>query len=161
MGLVQPATRRPEGTHALSAPPDRRIGSSSLKWHVNRPRRTWTPSVDRRLHARFDKLLDQSCEQGPLSAAVAPDHSVATTFTGTCSAYGRARTLPQKQHTSHLLGRRHRDNRHGTGKTNSWTGLHGTGRLCRTDHAETVTGLPGLFGLSGLSGSSNWSGSTK
>src|SRR6058998_360374 len=138
MGLVQSATRRPERTYALSAPPGRRIGPSGLKRHIDRPRRTGAPSFDRRLHARTDKLLDQPCEQGPLSAALAPDHSLTTTFIGTRAPHGRSRTLPQTQHTSDLLGRRHRNNRHGTGKTDSWTGLHGTDRLCRTDHAETL-----------------------
>src|SRR6266545_2688900 len=123
MGLVLSTTRRPEGTHALSTPPDRWIGPSSLKWHVNRPRRTWTPSFDRRLHARTDNLLDQPWEQGPLSAALAPDHSFTTTFIGTRAPHGRSRTFPQTQHTSDLLGRRHRNLRHGTGKANSWTGL--------------------------------------
>ncbi len=60
------------------------------------------------------------------------------TLTGTHPSNGRSRTLPQTQHTDDLLGRRHRDNRHGTGKTDSRTGLHGTGWLCRTDPAKTV-----------------------
>src|SRR3977135_1741328 len=119
MGLVQPATRRPERTHALSAPPGGRIGPSCLKRHVDRPRWTGAPSFDRRFHTRTNKLLDQPYEQGPLSAALAPDHSVATTFTGARAAYGRARTLPQKQHTGNLLETRQRDNRHCTGKTYS------------------------------------------
>src|SRR5437016_2276642 len=140
MGLVQLATRRPEGTHALSTPPGRRIGSSSLKWHVDRPRRTRTPSFDRRLHARTDKLLDQPCEQSPLSAALAPDHSLTTTFIGTRAPHGRSRTLPQTQHTSDLLGRRHRGNRLHSRTTSPRTGLHGADWLCRTDHAETLAG---------------------
>src|SRR3989449_6519339 len=152
MGLVQSATRRPERTHALSAPPGRRIGPSGLKRHVDRPRRTGAPSFDRRLHARTNKLLDQSCEQGPLSAALAPDHSLTTTFIGTRAPHGRSRTLPQTQHTSDLLGRRHRGNRLHSRTARPWAGLHGTDRLRRTHHAEAVTGLSGYSSLSGPSG---------
>src|SRR5262245_37328297 len=138
MGLVQSATRRPERTHAVSAPSCGRIGPSGFKRHVDR--REWAPSFARRLHTRTNPLLDQPREQGPLSAALAPDHSLTSPFTGTCSPHGRSGTLSKTQHTNHLLGRRHRNLRHGTGKVNSRTRLYGTHRLCRTDHPETVTG---------------------
>src|SRR5512141_1699582 len=115
MGLVLPATRRPERTDALSTSPGGWISRSGFKRHVNRPRRTGAPSFPRRLHVGTDELLDQPDEPRTLSAALAPDRYIATAFIGTRSPHGRPRALPQAQYASDLLGRRHRDNRHGTG----------------------------------------------
>ena len=105
--------------------------------------------LTRRLHTRTNQLLDQPCKQGSLSATLAPDHSLTTPLTGNRAAHGRARTLPQTQHTNNLLGGCCRNNRHSRGETDPRAGLHGTDRLCRTDHAETVTGLSSSSGLSG------------
>src|SRR6185436_1206834 len=106
MGLVQPATGRPEGIDALSTSPKGWISRSWFKRHTGRPRRTWAPSLARRLYPGAVEVLDQPDQPRTLSAAWAADEALTTTRSRGRSPHGRAATHHHTPYPSDLSRRR-------------------------------------------------------